>query len=798
VKQFAKALPMLILCLLVEQIVVITPMAQDKPASSAGLKEEQLASIEEITKRAIRAGKIPGAVILIGNQEKVIYRQAFGLRALVPHKLPMTIETIFDMASLTKVIATTTAVMQLVEKGNLGLEDPVSKYWPEFKTNGKEEITVHELLTHYSGLRSGLDLRPKWSGYDTALKIIMAEKPVLPPGIRFIYSDINFVILGELVRLISGQPLDEYCSEHIFKPLGMKDTGFKPPVELRKRLAPTQYQHKNKGKILWGEVHDPTSYNMGGVAGHAGLFSTADDLSIFAQMLLGRGNTKGVSILSPLMVEKMTIPQTLPNKMVLRGLGWDIDSPFVSNRSELSRVGSYGHTGFTGTSIWIDPVSKTYVIILTHQVHPDGRGDVKPLRSQITTLVSTAIGLVSAEQVLSSQPSFTAYYDLMKSDRAQASQNSNVQTGIDVLKSGKFASLNGVRIGLITNHSGIDSTGQRTLDLMVKASGLKLVAIFSPEHGLFGEMDQNVPSSTEPFAGLPVYSLYGKVRRPTDKMLKGLDALVFDIQDVGVRFYTYITTMGYAMEAAARKRISFYILDRPNPITASLVQGPILERGLRSFTGYFPLPIRHGMTVGELAEMFNAEKKIGVKLRIIKMHGYRRTDWYDETGLPWVKPSPNLRTLTEAILYPGVAMVEGSNVSVGRGTDTPFELLGAPWIDGKELAAYLNNRKIQGLRFMPVDFTPTSSLFNNKVCHGVQIILVDRQTLDSPALGVEIASALYRLYPKDFQLDQTLALIGSREVLQAIKDDQAPNSIVQNWQRPLEQFCKLRSKYLLY
>jgi uncharacterized protein YbbC (DUF1343 family) len=281
-------------------------------------------------------------------------------------------------------------------------------------------------------------------------------------------------------------------------------------------------------------------------------------------------------------------------------------------------------------------------------------------------------------------------------------------------------------------------------------------------------------------------------------MLNGLDAIVFDIQDAGVRFYTYITTMGYTMEAAAKKGIPFYVLDRPNPITGSLVQGPVIDRDLKSFVGYFPLPVRHGMTVGELAEMFNNENKMGVKLHVIKIRGYRRTDWYDETGLLWVNPSPNLRTLTQAILYPGVGMVEGANVSVGRGTSMPFELLGSPWINAKELAAYLNNRKIQGVRFMPVDFTPESSRFKNLLCHGVQIILMDRQALDSPALGVEIASALHRLYPKDFELDKTLPLIGAREVLQAIKDGHDPNSIVLNWQDPLEEFRKLRSKYLLY
>jgi uncharacterized protein YbbC (DUF1343 family) len=330
----------------------------------------------------------------------------------------------------------------------------------------------------------------------------------------------------------------------------------------------------------------------------------------------------------------------------------------------------------------------------------------------------------------------------------------------------------------------------------LKTPGVKLACIFVPEHGLQGMEDEKVLSTTR--KGLPVYSLYGDAERPTEQMLNGLEAIVFDVQDAGVRFYTYVTTMGYAMEAAAKKGIPFYILDRPNPITGSFVQGPVMERDLKSFTGYFPLPVRHGMTVGELAEMFNTEYRIGAKVHVIKMRGYRRSDWYDETGLRWVNPSPNLRTLTQAILYPGVGMVEGANVSVGRGTDTPFELLGSPWIDARQLAAFLNKRKIQGVRFMPVDFEPKSNRFKNQLCHGVQIILLDREALDSPALGVEIASALHRLYPGDFQLDKTLPLIGSREVLQSIKDGHDPDFIVLSWQESLEQFRKLRSKYLLY
>ncbi|MGB9485545.1 MAG: exo-beta-N-acetylmuramidase NamZ domain-containing protein, partial [Terriglobia bacterium] len=558
------------------------------------------------------------------------------------------------------------------------------------------------------------------------------------------------------------------------------------------------YQYGDRGKMLWGEVHDPTSYNMGGVAGHAGLFSTADDLTIFAQMLLEGGSYNGVRILSPLTVEKMTSPQTPPDGMVLRGLGWDLDSPLASNRGELFEVGSFGHTGFTGTGIWIDPVTKTYIIILTNRVHPAGKGDVGPLRTKIATLVAAALGPVSAQQVLASRASLTGYFELMKSYRMQGLRNGKVQTGVDVLEAEHFASLAGRRVGLITNATGVDAAGRRTVDLLEHAPGVKLLAVFSPEHGIMGQEDSRVPSSTDAATGLPVYSLYGDTERPTDRMLEGLNALVFDIQDAGVRFYTYITTLGYCLEAAAQKGIEFYVLDRPNPINGEEVEGPVLEPDLRSFVAYYPLPIRHGMTVGELAEMFNNENHLGAKLHVIKMRDWQRTDWYDETGLAWVNPSPNLRNPTEEVLYPGVAMVEGANVSVGRGTDTPFELLGAPWMDSRNLAAYLNARDIQGVRFVPVDFKPLTDSFADRLCHGVQIVLIDRQAVDPAELGVELAAALWKSYPDVFQLDKTLPLIGARWVLQAIEAGKDPRLIVYEWQGALEQFRTLRSKYLLY
>ncbi len=793
-----KALLLLVLVALVAPAVQAAQGRRRVSAASSSSIAAHLRQVPGEIEKAMHQGKLPGAVIVVGHNGRIVYRRAIGYRRLVPQKLPARMDTMYDMASCTKVVATTTAIMQLFQEGKIRLDDPVSEYWPEFAANGKQDITVRELMTHYSGLPPDLDLSYDWSGYDTAMQMIVDTAPIVPPGTRFIYSDINYETLGELVRRISGEPLNVYCERHIFKPLGMTSTMFLPPASLRYRIAPTQHVNGTTGPILWGEVHDPTAQRMGGVAGHAGLFSDARDLSIFCQMLLNGGTYHGVHILNPLTVEKMTTPQTPVDKMAVRGLGWDIASPFASNRGALFPVGSFGHTGFTGPSLWIDPVTHTYVVFLTNRVHPNGTGDVVALRSMIDTAIAAALGPASDREILNSRRSLTGYFELMRSYRITGLRNGDVRTGIDVLEEENFAPLKGLRVGLITNETGVDTNGHRTIDLLDHAPGVQLKAIFSPEHGLWGKEDTEVASTKDPATGLPVYSLYGKTRRPTAQMLQGLDALVFDIQDVGVRFYTYITTMAYSMEEAAKHHIAFYVLDRPNPIGASIVQGPILDSDLRSFVGYYPLPVRYGMTMGELAEMFNSEEHLNANLHVIKMQGWERSDWYDETGLQWRNPSPNLRSLTETILYPGVGVIEGANVSVGRGTDTPFELVGAPWINGKWLAVYLNSRVIQGVRFLPVDFTPRSSKFAGQVCHGVQIYLVDRQALNAPELGIELASALHQLFPKDFELDKTLRLIGSQTVVNEIRDNVDPARIQFLWQQQLVDFRKMRAKYLLY
>ncbi len=392
------------------------------------------ADVDTIVQAAIDQGKMPGAVVLIGHNGKVIFRKAYGSRSLEPTREPMTVDTIFDLASLTKCIATTTAVMQLFESGRIKLNDPVAAYLPEFAQNGKGQITVRELMTHYSGLAPDLDLKEPWSGKETAFAMAMASKPVNPAGVRFVYSDINFETLGFLVEQITGMPLNEYATEHIFAPLGMRDTSFLPPAAWRPRIAPTQYDEN--GKMLRGVVHDPTARRMGGVAGHAGLFSTADDLARFAEDLL-----HGHTVLSEAAIEKMSTPQQPANAASLRGLGWDIDSPFASNRGELLPVGSFGHTGFTGTSLWIDPVTDTYIILLTNAVHPNGNGSVISLRTRLATAVVHSLHLTVSEQDKDRLARITGYNESMMAERRVTARNGSVKAGIDVLEEHAFREL---------------------------------------------------------------------------------------------------------------------------------------------------------------------------------------------------------------------------------------------------------------------------------------------------------------------------------------------------------------------
>jgi uncharacterized protein YbbC (DUF1343 family)/CubicO group peptidase (beta-lactamase class C family) len=790
-------LPAFLLMYIQSQLPAQSPM---RTPAQAAINQPGFEAIDMLMQDAVARGNIPGGVVLIGHNDKVVYRKAFGSRSLEPTREPMTVDTIFDLASLTKCIATTTSVMQLISEGRVRLNDPVSAYLPEFRQNGKEDITVRELLTHFSGLAPDLDLNSPWQGRDTAFAMAMQARPIYPPGTRFLYSDINFETLGFLVEKVTGKTLNEYSNAKIFAPLGMNDTRFLPPAAWTPRIAPTQYDEQ--GKMLRGIVHDPTARRMGGVAGHAGLFSTADDLSKFAQALLS-----GDKILSRLAIDKMSTPQQPATASSLRGLGWDIDSPFASNRGELLPVGSFGHTGFTGTSLWIDPVTDTYIIILTNAVHPNGHGSVVSLRAHIATAVVNSLDLKVDENEKLRLARITGYNESLMAERRLRVRNGEVKSGIDVLEEHAFRELHPnpnhpVRVGLVTNQTAVDAHGLRTADVLAHVPGIQLAAIFSPEHGVAGVLDTTqIGNSTDAATGAPIFSVYGDTdakRRPTQEQLSALDAIVYDIQDIGVRFYTYESTLGYFLEAAAKSGKQILVLDRPNPISGAYLQGPIADVGRESFVSYWKTPVRHGMTVGELAQMFNSERTIGAKLTVVKMEGWMRGDWYDSTGMTWINPSPNMRDLTEATLYPGLGMIEGTNVSVGRGTDTPFELLGAPWIVPAALAQYLNAREIGGVRFVPLSFTPNASIYRGEKCGGLNIVVTDRDALDAPELGLELAAALRHLYPGAYKLAALDGLMRNKSTLDALAAGEDPRRIAEDWQDALESFKTLRSKYLLY
>jgi uncharacterized protein YbbC (DUF1343 family) len=806
-KQGCRALPALLLIILygLEAAASFPIPGSVAPVAASddfpGVAE--LCWIDDLVEEAIRENRLPGAVILIGQNERILYRKAFGHRAVVPDLEPMTIDTIFDLASLTKVVATTTSVMQLVEASRISLEDPVTRYIPQFKRHGKSGITVRHLLTHMSGLRPGINPARRWKGYRAAIEQIVDDVPVTPPGKRVVYSDLNFILLGEIVHRVSGMSLDQFAHEHVFKPLGMHDTLYHPSEKMQPRIAPTDRCRRSArpcggpdGTMLRGLVHDPSARRMGGVSGHAGLFSTADDLSIFCRMLLGGGAAGQAQILSPATIAAMITPSTPLNKGDIRGLGWSLDTT-CDNGKEKRIPLPIDHSGYTGTKLWLHPGTGLYIVFLSSRLHPDGKGDVFDLREHIITIALSAAAGQGTPAVLSAEADGANRRPLSLATKKNLVRG-QVLSGLDVLRAEDFNRLRGRKIGLLTNQTGQARDGVSAIDLFDGAGSLELIALFSPEHGIRGIHDDRMPSARDKKTGRVIHSLYGRRLRPSPEMLAGIDTVVVDLQDIGTRFYTYMTTMAYMLEAAAKQKIRVMVLDRPNPINGIQIEGPLLDPKFLGFTGYFPMPIRHGLTMGELAQLFSAENDIAVELSIIKMKGWRRRYWFDETGLPWVNPSPNMHNLIQATLYPGIGAIEGTRISVGRGTGTPFEQIGAPWIDGVKLAAALNARSLVGVRFYPVSFTPLSSKFAGKKCRGVFILVTDRRAIRPVRLGLEVASALHRLYPDKYRLEDERDLLGSETTLNQILAGEDPTGIVKTWQAGEKYWRQLRRRYLLY
>jgi SSS family transporter len=837
-------------------------------------EKHDFSGVSSLMDQAIGAKKLPGAVVLINHDGRTVFEQAYGDREIEPAVERMTEDTVFDMASLTKCLATATAVMQLYEAHKLQFDDPVAKYLPEFAANGKQAVTIRELLTHYSGLPEDISLKDEWglAAPDKAEGIRRAMNAALEstPGTHFKYSDINFITLGALVEKISGQTLDVYAQEHIFGPLGMTHTRYLPfakacglkdvygsatalhaalptaegvesaeascsgdgwdPRAWIPRIAPTAYDNEgtaatnpNFDRLLRGTVHDPTTRRMGGVAGHAGVFSTAGDVALFAQALLDRlAGRPSKFPLEQSTLKLMTQPEqpstavtgatvfTADGKptvgVAARGFGWDVNSAFSRPRGEVFPIGSFGHTGFTGTSLWMDPGSDTFVVILANAIHPRGAPPISVLRGQVASVVARALGL--------------------QEKAAAPVAASKTLTGIDVLEANHFEALelaakrhgSHLRMGLLTNQTGLDSEGRRTIDVLQHSlPEVELKTLFSPEHGILGVKDTTkIGNDVDPATQLPVIGLYGvkpEQRRPSLESLKNLDAVVIDLQDVGVRFYTYETVVGYFLEAAAQAHIEIILLDRPNPNGGVAVQGPVSDAGAESYNNYMPMPVRNGMTLGELALYFNSERRVPsitspnilvpvrAQLTVVPMQNWSRAQYFDETGLKWTNPSPNLRTPTAATLYPGVGLTEMTNISVGRGTDKPYEHIGAPYINGPELAAYLTARTIPGVTFAVTSFAVAEDSnhypFHGKTIPGIEFTVTDRSAFNSPELGIELLSALHHFYP-EFSLAKAAYLVTNVDTMQALTNKDDPRKIAAGWAADLATFEHQRQPYLLY
>jgi SSS family transporter len=888
----------------VAALIVLLFVTRMGVSQSAQVKAPDFRGVSTQLSDAVAAHRPPGAVVLIGHGGRVVFEQAYGDRKLAGEPgldgqpsaaEPMTEDTIFDMASLSKCLSTAIAVMQLYEQGKVQFDDPVENYLPGFNAGHDPErakVTVRMLLTHTSGEAPDVDLKDAWGlaapDFMQGVHRALTTPLMSAPGEVFRYSDINFVLLGYMVQVLSGEPLDVYAQEHIFKPLGMTETRYLPVAKacgphrvvgaaiawapapkgresfacpkgdwstsLLARIAPEAHDDEAKAdpatnpdydRLLRGTVHDPTTRRMGGVAGHAGVFSTAHDMSLFAQALLDRLAGRPSNFpLKQSTLELMVAPQqpghaagqvaaanaaeraaiaagTKPaaaglaphypavQGQDLRGFGWDIDTAFSKPRGVVFPIGSFGHTGFTGTSLWMDPGSDTYVILLANAIHPRGNPPISNLRGEVATAAAQALGLYGSA-----------------SASGETFRPSATLTGIDVLEAEHFSPLVGgsghanhpLALGVLTNQTGMDRTGRRTVDILATdlpkvVPGAKLATIFSPEHGVFGKQDSMHVEAEVDATGLRVTSLYGPTevdKRPSHEELKDLDAVVIDLQDAGVRFFTYDTVTGYFLEAAAKEKTEFHhdlkivVLDRPDIFGGEQVQGPVsdndLTTGVAAYIDYMPLPVRTGMTIGELAKYIAGVKHLDVDLTVVPMKSWSRRQYFDETGLPWTNPSPNLRTL--AVAYPGLGFLDYSPVSVGRGTDTPFELFGAAWMRAAEVAAALNARHIPGVNFAGTTTSVAENAnhypFHGKTIDAVRIEVTDRRVLDSPEMGVEIVSLLHRMYPAQFDVEKTLRLIGSRSTVEAIERGDDPRSIAEGWAAKLAAYVEARQPFLLY
>ncbi len=805
-----------LVCILWSNSVAQAQLQQVKP-EEVGLNSECLAFIDPLIEESIAEGNTPGAVVVIGRGNKIAFAKAYGNRQVKPAVETMTLDTLFDLASVSKVASTAICTNILIDRGLLNVDDSIIKYFPEFASNGKDKITVRHCLTHTAGLPPDNSIKDYIDcSQDQIWSNICRLKLEKDPGVRFAYSDVGFIVLGKLVEKISGKPLDVFARENIYGPLGMKDTTYNPGPALRARTASTEKRRPEDKDWIKGVVHDPRSFAMNGVAGHAGLFSTGLDLAILGAALLNQGSLKPqnvsdspIAIMTPKAFQAMNTPQFVTSGV--RSLGWDKRSSYSGNRGWLMTPSAFGHGGFTGTAFWIDPDNDLFVVFLATRLHPDGKGGVNALAGKVGSIAVDSIIDRRTNEDFKAIRTTTASM-VWRSKKYLDLTDKSVLNGIDVLEREKFALLKDKNVALITNQTGINRRGVSIPKLLLE-NGVKVISLLSPEHGLSGKLDQsNIDDTKDPETGLPVYSLYGDTRRPTINMMKGVDTIVFDIQDIGTRFYTYISTMGGAMQAAADLGVKFVVLDRVNPIGGDLVEGPMLDPGYESFVAFAPLTIRHGMTVGEIALMFNQEQHLNLDLTIVPLENWKRSMLYTETKLPWINPSPNMRSPLEEALYPGTGIPEFTNISVGRGTSTPFEVMGAPWINADQTIKNLESLQreyikkkgtdqwgpLTGVKIEPCHFTPDAGPHKNTLVHGIRYTILDPKAFSPVAFGITVMRQLKIDYPEQWKRDRMNTLLLHRKTVDLLEKEAPVENILAEWEKGRTLFEKIRNLYLIY
>ncbi len=692
----------------------------------AGFRPGGMDEVDRVLEDFVEQGAFPGGVVAVGHRGALVHLHPFGRFSYDEDAPAVEADTIYDLASLTKVVATTTMAMIMVDEGRLDIDKKVQDYLPLFQGPGKETVTVRHLLTHRSGIDWWAPLYEENRGPEDYLEKIQAMDLVYEPGTDYKYSDLGIILLGEILSRVSGQSLEEFVTERVFEPLGMTDTLYRPAEDRLPRIAPTEFDDW-RGRLIRGEVHDENAFALGGVAPHAGLFSTAGDLARFCQMLVNGGVFEHHRIVSRETVALFTSRAGEDDSM--RALGWDTKSPEKSSAGSFFSPISFGHTGFTGTSIWVDPERDLFVILLTNRVHPTREN---PLIRKARPAVADAV--VEA---------LTDEYRRLP----EKAPDAVVEVGLDRLGSGEEYGLDGKRLGLIVHAASVTSDGRHAIDVLRDAR-LDVVRLLTPEHGLRSRAaaGEHVDGGVDPTTGLPVVSLYGDHRKPAPEDLEDLDALVFDLQGSGVRFYTYVSTLILSLEAAAEAGLEFVVLDRPNPLGGERIEGPLsAPRDVvpASFVNTAPGPLVHGLTLGEMARFVNQGLEKPARLTVVPMKGWERAMTWKGTGLPWVPPSPNLRSPEAALAYPGIALIEGTNLSEGRGTASPFLVFGAPWLRSGDLEV-----SVPGFELEPVTFTPTASpaathpKHVDQECHGMRVGVTDPASAEPYRLGVELLVAL--------------------------------------------------------